>query len=159
MLLRAAATATRTDRVCYLHCSYASRAQHVVVATRFARFACSVLLWLLPLATRFARFACSVLLRPLATLFARFACSGQRCSAGWPERNTHTHTHTHTHTRHRCLFFISKDVTFMAPWNHVKHKRIKMNSCMYAHVRARVWCTSTRGCVYVCGCIFVYTCW
>ena len=69
VLLRAAATATRTDRVCYhLHCSHASRAQHVVVATRFARFACSVLLWLLPLATRFARFACSVLLRPLATL-------------------------------------------------------------------------------------------
>ena len=70
---RGCATATRTDRVCYhLHCSHASRAQHVVVATRFARFACSVLLWLLPLATRFAHlslpFACSVLLRPLATL-------------------------------------------------------------------------------------------
>ena len=84
-----------------------TRAQHVVVATRFARFACSVLLWLLPLATRFAPFTCSVLLRPLATLFARFACSGQRCSAAWPELSV-----THTHTRHRCLFFISKDVLY-----------------------------------------------
>ena len=40
----------------WLHDSNASRAQ------------CFCTLWLLPLATRFARFACSVLLRPLATL-------------------------------------------------------------------------------------------
>ena len=107
-----------------LHCSHASRAQHVVVATRFDR-TLRVLSASVAASASYTIRTCRVLSASAAASYTVLHCSHASRAQGsaapqrfsvtqkdtsqvpllYKERDTHTHTHTHRHTSQVPLFY------------------------------------------------------